>query len=171
MNKSASDFEIIIKKYRNSLYKIAVTFESNPDLIEDLHQDILFAIWKALPKFKNKSAVHTFIYRVAYNQAINHVTRVSKVGRFNKEIKCDDVVEVGDRYKTSDPERYASLQLDRQKIIAMIRKLPLIKRQLITLNLEGVSHDEIAEITGLSKNNIAVQISRTKQQLRKIMEK
>lgn len=168
MNTSShEDFEYVINKYRNSLYKVAATFESDPDLIQDLHQDILFAIWKALPRFKNKSSVHTFIYRVAYNQAINHVTKNSKVSKHENNSNDLNILA---HSNSSEPDHYTSLQLEGQKLISIIRQLPLMKRQLITLSLEGFSYKEIAEVTGLNVNNIAVQLTRTKQQLKNIIE-
>jgi len=161
------DFDFVISKYRKSLYKVAATFESDPDFLQDLHQDILFAIWKAIPGFKNKSSLHTFIYRVAYNQAINHVTKSSKV--IHNQNDSNDVDHLINN-NISEPDHYTSLQLEGQMLIAMIRQLPIVKRQLITLSLEGFSYKEIAEISGLKLNNVAVQLTRTKQQLRKILE-
>ena len=162
------DFEIIIDKYRNSLYKVAATFESDPDLLQDLHQEILFAIWKSLPGFKNKSSVHTFIYRIAYNQALIHVAKANKV---NKHHKSNDELDLIPNNTVSQPDQYASSQQDSQKLISLIRQLPVMKRQLITLSLEGFSYKEIAEITGLNSNNVAVQLNRSKNQLKKIIEK
>jgi RNA polymerase sigma factor (sigma-70 family) len=166
-NNTHEDFEFVINKYRNSLYKVAATFESDTDLIQDLHQDILFAIWKALPAFKSKSSVHTYIYRVAYNQAINHVTKNSKVSKH--ENNSDDLDFIA-HSNASEPDHYTSLQIEGEKLISIIRQLPLMKRQLITLSLEGFSYKEIAKVTGLNVNNIAVQLTRTKQQLKNIIE-
>jgi len=162
------DFELIIDKYRNSLYKVAATFESDPDLLQDLHQEILFAIWKSLPRFKNKSSVHTFIYRIAYNQAMIHVAKAKKTNQHQKH--NDDSLKMLPDNNSSQPDQYTSMQLNGQILISIIRQLPIMKRQLITLSLEGFSYKEIAEITGLNSNNIAVQLNRSKKQLKKILE-
>ena len=161
------DFELIINKYHNSLYKVAATFESDPDILQDLHQEILFAIWKSLPNFNNKSSIHTFIYRIAYNQALMHVANANRVSQHQKN---NDDLDLMPNNNISEPDQYTSRQLDGQKLISIIRQLPVMKRQLITLSLEGFSYKEIAEITGLNSNNIAVQLNRSKKQLKKILE-
>lgn len=165
--KTNLDFELILDKYRNSLYKVAATFESDPDILQDLHQEILFAIWKSLPNFKNNSSLHTYIYRIAYNQAIIHVAKAKKVSQNQKDNADLDLIP---NNNITQPDQYTSRQMDGQKLITLISQLPVMKRQLITLSLEGFSYKEIAEITGLNSNNIAVQLNRSKKLLKKILE-
>ena len=75
MSNYQNNFDSIVAKYRLSLFKVAATFEADPTLQQDLLQDIFFAVWKALASFKAQSSLHTYVYRVAYNQALSHVTK------------------------------------------------------------------------------------------------
>lgn len=155
-------FEAIISKYRQSLIKIVATFEADSKLQQDLHQEILLAIWQALKNFKGQSSVHTYIYKVAYNKALNHVTKQSRTPLYQT---------LGDDYlcQHPTPESTTYNNAEIKDLMMAIRQLPVVHRQLITLNLDGVSYHDIAEITGLGLSNIGVQINRAKKAIKKIL--
>ncbi len=50
-----------------------------------------------------------------------------------------------------------------------IRQLPVIQRQLVTLSLDGVKQRDIAEILGVSENNVVVRMNRAKKALQQLM--
>ena len=164
MSEYQQNFESIISKYRLSLFKVASTFEADPTLRLDLLQEMFVAIWQALASFKEQSSLHTFIYKVAYNQALTHVTRQRKNQYFDElteSIEC----------KRSDIESHVSALQSLSYLTNKIGKLPIIQRQLITLSLEGVSYNDMAEISGLSVTNVGVQLNRAKTKLNKLLER
>jgi len=164
MSKYQQNFESIIAKYKLSLFKVAATFEADPVIQQDLLQEILLAIWQALASFKEQSSLHTFIYRVAYNQALNHVTKQSRQQKFDElteNIEC----------QKSDVEYHVNASKSVEHVIRKIGLLPVIQRQLVVLSLEGVSYNDIAEISGLSITNVGVQLNRAKIKLKKLLER
>lgn len=156
-------FESVLDGQNQSLLKIAATYEADPKLQQDLHQEILLAIWQSLGNFKGDSALKTFVYRVAYNQAFNHVAKHSR-GLSHQAFERDQVCE------KAGPEQTVYLSKKIAGLMAAIRQLPIIQRQLITLALDGVSYADIASISGLSVSNVGVQLNRAKKQLRQFME-
>ena len=164
MSEYQQNFESIISKYRLSLFKVASTFEADPTLRLDLLQEMFVAIWQALASFKEQSSLHTFIYKVAYNQAINHVTKQRKNQNFDE---LTDSIEC----KRSDIESHVSALQSLSYLTNKIGKLPIIQRQLITLSLEGVCYNDMAEISGLSVTNVGVQLNRAKTKLNKLLER
>ena len=156
-------FESIIAKYRSTLFKIAATFEADPKLQQDLHQEILLTIWKSLNNFNGDSSIHTYIYRVAYNQAMNHVARNSRIQIHRETDDLHYCLQPG-------PEQQVKNSQGIKQLMTAIRRLPVMKRQLITLSLEGLSYADISHITGISTNNVGVQLNHTKKELRNILE-
>lgn len=164
MSDYQQNFEAIIAKYRLSLFKVAATFEANPDIRRDLLQDMFLAIWQALASFKEQSSVHTFIYKVAYNQALNHVTKQSRkqhLDELTENIVCPK----------SDIESHVSSLKSVEHLLSKIGQLPIIQRQLVVLSLEGVSYQDIAEISGLSVTNVGAQLNRAKTKLKELLER
>ena len=156
-------FELATTEYRQSLARIVATYEVRPELQQELHQEILLAIWKALPNFRGDSGMHTFIYRVAHNQAMNHVSRYSKIPPHQS---IDEPLES----QADCPEIIA---MKTQKISALFKamhQLSVIQRQILTLALEGLSYQEISEVTGLNVNNVGVRLNRAKTALKAIIE-
>lgn len=157
-------FDQVLATYRATFFKIAATFEADSGLREDLLQEILLSVWQALPRFKGASSLQTYVYRVAYNRALNHVTKQS---RLPKHEELDDA-EIQAR-QASEPDPDSNQRIER--LMAAIRELPLIQRQLVTLTLDGLSYAEISEVTGLNSSNVGVKLHRAKTALRKLMEK
>ena len=73
--------------------------------------------------------------------------------------------------KRSDIESHVSALQSLSYLTNKIGKLPIIQRQLITLSLEGVSYNDMAEISGLSVTNVGVQLNRAKTKLNKLLER
>ncbi len=128
---------------------------------EDLLQEISLGLWRALPGFRGECSERTFAFRIAHNLGLNHAMR-RKPG--------EPEVEVPD--PRPDPETRAGDAQRRERLLGAIRGLPLPYRQVITLALEEMSHQEIADILGLTANNTAVRLSRAREMLRAaLMEK
>lgn len=163
MQNQVELFEATIREHRQSLARIVATYERIPALQQELHQEILLAIWKALAHFKGNSSIHTFIYRVAHNQAISHVSKHA-----NKPRHEDLNPSVAD--DSSDPMKHV-FQSERIKhLLDAMHQLPLVQRELLALSLEGLSYKELAEVTGMSESNVGVRLNRAKKSLRSIME-
>jgi RNA polymerase sigma factor (sigma-70 family) len=156
-------FDAVLATYRSTFFKITSTFEADPDLQQDLLQEILLSVWQAMARFRGESSVKTYVYRVAYNRALNHVAKRSRLPKHE---------ELGDAHARHQqyPESVSSVDRDIDTLMTAIRRLPVVQRQLVTLTLEGLSYAEISEITGLSVNNVGVRLNRAKKQLRTLME-
>jgi len=55
--------------------RIASSYEAQTHLVEELVQEIYFAIWRALPSFREESSFRTFVARIATNRGATHVAR------------------------------------------------------------------------------------------------
>jgi RNA polymerase sigma-70 factor (ECF subfamily) len=163
MNAQETLFEQVVRDYQGSLNRIVATYELIPALQQELHQEILLAIWKSLARFRGDSSLHTFIFRIAHNQAINHVSRYSRrPGHQAIDTSIPD--------DNTSPELAAMDRQEIQLVIKAMHQLPVLQRQLLALSLEGLSYKELAEVTGLSESNVGVRLNRAKKALKDYME-
>ena len=130
---------------------------------KDLMQDVMLAIWKAIPSFREQAKPSTFIYRVAHNAALTW-----KRARKNYDRKLD-------QYETLlPPALHLPPETTDQEILellyAAIRKLAPLDRSLALLFLDDVSYCEMAEIHGLTESNVGVRLNRLKQKLALLMQ-
>ena len=145
------------------IWRIAGSYEHNHEARRDLHQDILFAVWRALPRFAGNASLKTYVARIAHNRSISHVSREVAKGRFE-----DIDPEMPSELDT--PLESAEKKDRRDRVQQAIRKLSIDQRQPITLTLEGFKPAEIAEVLGISPNSVSIRLTRAKKNLKMMME-
>ena len=57
----------------------------------------------------------------------------------------------------------------RDRVQAAVRELPLGLRQVVVLTLEGLSNAEVADVVGISENNVAVRMTRARAELTRLL--
>jgi RNA polymerase sigma-70 factor (ECF subfamily) len=156
----AKRYEALWQEFGPSLQRLAFSYEFLPQAREDLLQEILLALWIALPRFRGESSLRTFVFRIAHNRALTHVWRRKRTGIHEDP----ESLQLAD--KRAGPEGTAIHNATQERLLQAIRELPLSLKQVMTLALEETSHAEIAEILGISENNVAVRLNRARNLLR-----
>ncbi|NQZ75319.1 MAG: sigma-70 family RNA polymerase sigma factor [Ekhidna sp.] len=139
------------------IYKICRAYSNSNDEFNDLTQEVAFQLWKSKARFKNKSKLSTWVYRVTLNVCMSYI-------RANK-IKTVDISEASALASNNEIEKD-----DLDILYAALRRLSDNDKAIILLYLEGRKYEEISEIVGLSKNNIGVKITRIRKKLKEIIE-
>ena len=164
-NKSTEQFEQVVKEHGQGIYRwCKAYYGSGPDL-DDLYQEVLINLWKALGSFRGDSKLTTWIYRVTINTALTYRRKKSKVSE--SETTLEDfqlpIDSTENEEKLLQEARY-------QLLLSSINKLKPDQRMVIGLFLEDLSYKEIAEIIGKDTNYVGVKISRAKEKLSKLMK-
>ena len=74
-------FEAIVRAYGPGLARVAASYEADRGLREDLLQEILLAIHRALPTLRDEASLGPFVFRIAHNRGITHAMRARDVKR------------------------------------------------------------------------------------------
>jgi RNA polymerase sigma-70 factor (ECF subfamily) len=139
--------------FDNLLWKAARSFATGADQ-DDLHQELLLALWKSIPAFRGDAKASTYVYRVAYNYALTWTRRAKR-----HEVGLEQAAGVA---AGGAPDATES-QLDR--LYEQLRELKPLDRTLILLYLDDIGYREMADITGLSEGNVGVRLNRVKKLL------
>ena len=123
----------------------------------DLMQEMLLAVWKAIPAFRGQARPTTYLYRVCHNAALLWI-RTEKNYRRRVE-------QFGAQPAEHHPGTDALAEERLAKIYAAIHQLKPLERSLILLALDGLSYREMAEVLGLSESHVGVKLNRIKAQL------
>ncbi|MGH8218862.1 MAG: RNA polymerase sigma factor [Steroidobacteraceae bacterium] len=152
-------FDQIVRAHGPMFKRIAASYEADPRLAEELVQEILFALWRALPSFRGSGSIRAFVARIATNRAISHVKRA---------IRSNETGELSEHLQSPEmtPEAQVVALDERVRLVAAVRSLPLTYRQAVLLTLEGLSAEEVSGVLGISANAVAIRISRAKELLR-----
>ena len=152
-------YEEVLRDYGPALVRVARSYARNNSERDDLSQDIAIAIWGALPRFRGEASLRTFCFRIAHNCAISQLRKRRII---TPEREVTDT--------TPSAEKLLEAQSEHQRLQLAIRELPIGQRQVLTLNLEGLSYAQVAEVLGISEKNVSVRLSRARQALRKKLE-
>jgi RNA polymerase sigma-70 factor (ECF subfamily) len=176
MDEAKAAIEILMPDTREALYlrlvsehdravrRLATSYEREPGRREDLVQDIWLALWQALPRFRGDCSERTFVFRIAHNRGVSHIQR----WRRRRTETLDAGAPIVDGHV--DPERAATERQRQERLQAAVRRLPLGLRQVVALTLEGLSYREIADVVGITDNNVAVRLTRARALLARMME-
>jgi len=152
-------FDKIIETNKHKIYRICKIYAISPIEPEDLFQEVLFAIWKSLPSFNNKSSIDTWVYRITLNICMRAKQHIDKRNLNTTRLESIEFLPLNQTIDEEQQEKHKAL-------MSCINSLNDIDKSIVILSLDGLKYKAIAEITGLTENHIAVKMKRTKQQLK-----
>jgi RNA polymerase sigma-70 factor (ECF subfamily) len=158
-------FDRILREQGPAISRLAYSYEASVGAREELVQDIALAIWQALPHFRGECSERTFIFRIAHNRGLTHPSRRRPIYQ-----PLDDLTESDQPVDPRPhPEEHAAQTDERARLMSAIQSLPVSHRQIIVLMLEDISYAEMAEVLGITENNVAVRLNRARKALKDAM--
>jgi RNA polymerase sigma-70 factor (ECF subfamily) len=153
-------YEQVSAEFSAPLARLARAHEADSSLQPDLLQEIHIALWRSLPAFGGRCSLRTWVYRVAHNAAATYVLRRRRLA---KNLVSLDDIEIASEAPGADAVVDESRMLER--IRALVLRLKPIDREIFVLYLEGMSVEEMAEISGLSQTNTRTKLHRIRMLL------
>jgi len=158
--RQKDQFLDILEKNIGIIIKIARAYTKTLHDKEDLINDITLELWKSFGRFKGDSKISTWIYRVALNTSMNYKRKREK----DRLFFLDDLKQIENlSWLIEQPDSSHS-----EILYQCIDELNQLNKAIILLYLDGNSHDEISDVTGISKTNVGTRISRIKEQIKSL---
>jgi RNA polymerase sigma-70 factor (ECF subfamily) len=163
-----TQFTTVLEANRDRIYRICCCYIRNEHERQDVFQDVLLQIWKSLDTFANRSAISTWIFRVAVNVCLGHLRIAQRRNRLFSQEAADapDPTTAGVP-ATDNPRQKES---DLSHLYECIQRLPDLDKTLVSLFLEDLSSQEIADVMGISDINVRVKLHRIKKNLKQLWE-
>ena len=125
----------------------------------DLTQDVFVNVWNALAKFRNEASHKTWIYRITVNTCLLQIRKSKKT----TNVPINNALQAADYKESSQTE-------NEQLLYHAIGKLDELDRLMIMMVLDELPYDEIAQIIGITENNLRVKIHIAKNKLKNLLE-
>ena len=155
-------FRLLVKRYEQQVYGMGLSFFRNAEDASDFTQEVFLKVYRNLSRFEGRSRFSTWLYKIAYNTAVNSVKR----NREYRSLSEDDTIPDGDT-----PERKALKKLLQEAVVEAVMDLPSRFRVCVDLFFfYNRSYQEIEHITGYPVNTIKSHVFRAKKLLRKKLE-
>ncbi len=151
-----SEFEALYRAYRGKVFSTACRMVSNRADAEDITQEVFIKVFRKLHDFRGDAKVSTWIYRITVNACLDFRRR----RRRREAVSLDDTLEAG-----SVPMSVGRL------IENAVPDLPPGCREVFVLHdIQGLKHNEIAEVLGISEGASKSQLHRARAHLRRKLE-
>ena len=177
--RDESAFNELVVTYQRRVFALVFRMLGRRDEAEDLAQEVFVQVFKAIDQFRGDSKLSTWIYRIAVNLCKNRTKYLSRRHANDQ----DDVDAMADRLPFSaakgvsvggisrPDELVEGMQLEVVVKRAIAQIEPEFREVLILRDVEDMSYEEIAEVTGLADGTVKSRIHRARAQLRTLVEK
>lgn len=168
-------FDRLIVKYRERLYGVIYHMTSNREDASDLTQDAFIKAFQAINRFQGQSSFFTWLYRIAINATLSHLRK----NRFKSFLSLDTVNSeepvsqelISALTDKTGADRDAFVHELQEKLNEAMQKLSIKHRTVITLfEIDGLSHQEIADVMDCSVGTVRSRLHYAKQLLQAEMK-
>ena len=167
VNGDTTAFAILVNRYKNLVFSLALRMLRNREEAEEVSQDIFIKIYGHLANYKGDSKFSTWIYRIAYNACLD---RIKTYKRQYDTVCIDKFTEnqIGNLETAYELMERSDRQL---AVKECINRLVADDSVLITLfYFEELSLAEISKIIGIDKNNVKIRLFRARKRLATILK-
>jgi RNA polymerase sigma-70 factor (ECF subfamily) len=155
-------FRLLVKRHEQQVYGMGMSFFRNQEDASDFTQEVFLKAYRGLSQFEGRSRFSTWLYRIAYNTAINWVKR----SKDYRSLSEDETVPDEDT-----PERRVLRKVLQEAVLEAVLELPPKYKVCVDLFFfYDCSLKEIEAITGYPVNTIKSHVHRAKKLLRKKLE-
>jgi RNA polymerase sigma-70 factor (ECF subfamily) len=162
-------FDELILKYRERVYAVIYNMTSNREDAADLTQDAFIKAFQSINRFQGQSSFFTWLYRIAINATLSYIRRnkLRSFFSFDKIHADNKVTDVIDQLTDkTDVEREVFVGELQEKLNEAMLKLSIPHRTVVTLfEIDGLSHEETAEIMNCSVGTVRSRLHYAKQLL------
>ncbi len=162
-------YDDLVRRYQERIYATVYHMTANHEDANDLAQEAFIKAFQALRSFKGGSSFYTWVYRIAVNKTINFLKQRKNKAQlslddldFNAEHDPDLVALISDK----TPRREANLSELQEKLNVAMQRLSEPHRLVVTLHdIQGLSHEEIADIMDCNIGTVRSRLFYARQQL------
>lgn len=156
-------FAILAERHYDRVYALAWRFTGARAQAQDIAQDAMVKIAMSIKSFRGESAFATWVWRIAYTAAIDHIRANRKVVPFSRE----HAAALADCPAEGSPED----EVMGQDLWRAVRALPDQQRDAVLLvYAQDMSHGEAAELMGCSEKTVSWHLHEARKRLRNTLE-
>lgn len=147
---------------KNELYRLALRITLNPAEAEDVVQETLMKVWNRRDRWDELDSIEAFCLTICRNISLDKMKKAE-----NQNPSLEEEHDSVDHSYSSNPEEQA-MQRDRIALVRqLINNLPEKQRSCMQLReFEGKSYKEIAQILGVTEEQVKINIFRARQQIK-----
>jgi RNA polymerase sigma-70 factor (ECF subfamily) len=168
----ASAFEQLVRTHQDRVYDFCVRMLNDREEAFDLTQEIFLSIHQNVDKFRADAKLTTWIFRISRNHCLNRLKYLKRRGRGRSDEfgESNEKVISDSMGGSTTPDEVVTRKREKQLVHQAIEELDEEQRSLVVLrDVEGLSYDEIMEITELPEGTVKSRLHRAREKLAGIL--
>jgi RNA polymerase sigma-70 factor, ECF subfamily len=165
-------FETLVRLHQDRVFDFCLRMLGDREEALELVQDIFVSVHQHLRRFREDAKLSTWIFRISKNQCLNRIKYLRRRGR-GKSDELEDVSEsllVDALGGSPKPDEALAAKRERQMVQDAIARLDPDQRLLVALrDIEGLSYEEIVEITELPEGTVKSRLHRAREKLAELI--
>ena len=161
--------EQLLHEYAPAMRRLAASYLPPGPAREDLEQEIFLALYRGWPAFRGESSARTYVYRIGHHCALRALAAHKLASQSPLVEPLDQAAHVA--YEHLSPEAQLLALEQRERLARALRALPLAWRQPLTMRLDGLSYQEIADALALELTQVTARLHRGTKALRALIER
>ena len=161
-------FEVLVRRYMQKAFHIALNFTRNPEEAKDLSQDAFLRAFTRIKQFDGRSSFYTWFYRLVVNICLDHARRKNRVGWESLEPTQDGMPERAELTDISSlPDEAAMAAEAKRRADRTLEAMPNKQKTAFVLrNHQGLSIADIAKVMKTTEATVRVYLHRAVAALR-----
>lgn len=167
LKKDLRAFELLVKQYEKLVFFVIHRLVQDKQNKEDICQEVFLKIHHSLPSFRFQSKLSTWIARIAYLTAVNHVKNTKNRSPYEYPENIDNY-----HFTDKNPEQELIKKNTAVYVNHLIDQMPIQYKTVLTLyHLNEFSLTEINDITGIPEGTVKSYLFRARKLLKEKIEK
>lgn len=162
-------YDELVRRYQDRIYSTIYHMTANHEDANDLAQEAFIKAYQALKSFKGGSSFYTWVYRIAVNKTINFLKQRknrSHLSLDDLDLNAEHDPDLVALISEKTPRREINLNELQEKLNIAMQKLSESHRLVVTLHdVQGLSHEQIAEIMDCNIGTVRSRLFYARQQL------
>lgn len=163
--KDRKAFEVLYHLYYRRLFGYLLKITRRAEVVEEVLNDVMLAIWKGAASFDGRSRPSTWIFGIAYHKALKALARQpNRLGEEGEETERPEPVD------HDEPERLAARRELATVLGRALGALPAEQRAVVELTYYyGLAYQEISEIVGCPVNTVKTRMFHARRRLKELL--
>lgn len=165
-----AEFALLVEKYHEMIYRLAIKMVNNPQDAEDILQETFIKAYRHLENFDGRSSLSTWLYRIATNEALMFLRRQKP-----EPVSVDQTLDTGEGeieplqiidWSSLPEEELMSVEAQIYLDKAVEKLSPSLRVVFVLRDIQSLSTRETAEVLNISETAVKTRLSRARLQLR-----
>jgi RNA polymerase sigma-70 factor (ECF subfamily) len=169
VKKNEASFRILVDRYSDFAFSVAYRIINDEEETMDIVQESFISVWNKIGSFNIEKNFCNWFYRIIVNKCYDFLRRKKRISLIYPDTNNWNIPDL---YSESNPESNLNNK-EIGKIIRLLTTKLSLKQKIVFIlsDLEGLTHDDISEITGMVKTAVKSNLNHARRNIGKMIEK